>query len=95
MRRRSQRQTFKAGICTGKPRGYKNAAGIMANPADRKVDPCVYLFSARQRARIPAPPTWHEHRGELRTHPERVCGCGGRDIEPTPAMIAQRLRGEL
>ena len=40
-------------------------------------------------------PTWHEHRGELRTHPERVCGCGGRDIEPTPAMIAQRLRGEL
>ena len=57
--------------------------------------PRVYLFSARTRARIPAPPTWHEHRGELRTHPERVCGCGGRDIEATPAMIAQRLRGEL
>ena len=47
-----------------------------------------------QRQPVKAP-TWHEHRGELRTHPERVCGCGGRDIRPTPAMIAQRLRGEL
>ena len=95
MRRRSQRQTFEANICTGEPRVYKNAAGITANPADCKVDPRVYLFSARRRARIPAPPIWHEHRGELRTHPEGVCGCGGRDIKPTPAMIAQRLRGEL
>lgn len=48
----------------------------------------------RQRQPVKAP-TWHEHRGEIRTHPERVCGCGGRELEATPAMVARRLRGEL
>ena len=79
MRRRPQRQTLPR--CVGR----RDSCQRNALSGSDYCGPC-------QDARAP---TWHEHRGELRTHPERVCGCGGRDLEPTPAMIAQRLRGEL